>query len=29
MTSEERMSCLEAEPEMASLNTSPDMSRFG
>jgi 3-keto-5-aminohexanoate cleavage enzyme len=28
MTDEERMSCLEAKPEMASLNTSPDMSRF-
>ena len=28
MTNEERMSCLEAKPEMASLNTSPDMSRF-
>ena len=28
MTMEERLSCLEAGPEVASLNLSPDMSRF-
>jgi 3-keto-5-aminohexanoate cleavage enzyme len=28
MTMEERLSCLEAGPEMASLNLSPDMSKF-
>lgn len=28
MTNEERLSCLDGGPEMASLNTSPDMSRF-
>jgi 3-keto-5-aminohexanoate cleavage enzyme len=28
MTMEERLSCLEAGPEVASLNLSPDMSKF-
>jgi len=28
MTMEERLSCLDARPEMASLNLSPDMGRF-
>ena len=28
MTMEERLACLEAQPEVASLNLSPDMSRF-
>jgi 3-keto-5-aminohexanoate cleavage enzyme len=28
MTMEERLSCLEAGPEVASLNLAPDMSRF-
>lgn len=28
MTMEERLSCLDAKPEMASLNLAPDMSRF-
>lgn len=28
MTMEERLSCLDARPEMASLNLVPDMSRF-
>jgi len=28
MTMEERLSCLDAQPEVASLNLSPDMSRF-
>jgi len=28
MTMEERLSCLDASPEVASLNLAPDMSRF-
>ena len=28
MTMEERLSCLDAEPEVASLNLTPDMSKF-
>lgn len=28
MTMEERLSCLDARPEVASLNLTPDMSRF-
>ena len=28
MTMEERLSCLDARPEVASLNLSPDMSKF-
>lgn len=28
MTMEERLSCLDAKPELASLNLTPDMSRF-
>jgi 3-keto-5-aminohexanoate cleavage enzyme len=28
MTMEERLSCLDARPEMASLNLAPDMSKF-
>lgn len=28
MTMEERLSCLEAHPDVASLNLTPDMSRF-
>jgi 3-keto-5-aminohexanoate cleavage enzyme len=28
MTMEERLSCLEARPEIASLNLAPDMSKF-
>ena len=28
MTMEERLACLDANPEMASLNLAPDMSRF-
>lgn len=28
MTMEERLSCLDANPEVASLNLTPDMSRF-
>lgn len=28
MTMEERLSCLDAKPEIASLNLTPDMSRF-
>ncbi len=28
MTMEERLSCLDANPEVASLNLSPDMSKF-
>ncbi len=28
MTMEERLSCLDANPEMASLNLNPDMSKF-
>ena len=28
MTMEERLSCLDARPEMASLNLTPDMSKF-
>jgi 3-keto-5-aminohexanoate cleavage enzyme len=28
MTMEERLSCLDAKPEVASLNLAPDMSRF-
>ena len=28
MTMEERISCLDAQPEVASLNLTPDMSRF-